>query len=114
MDKTTYTSRMAEIDLGGKVDLETFDELIEFATKRKVRKPGADAVATPTGARAPKARAECAADGCDRTAMAKGLCSMHYTAERRKDPEVMEKAREASRRSVAKRKVAAESEGTAK
>lgn len=73
-----------------------------MATARKPASKATARVAEP----AVKEKPACSDDACDRTAYSKGICARHYTAERRKDPAVMEKAREASRRYAAKKKEA--------
>lgn len=50
------------------------------------------------------AKKKCSVKACGRDASAKGMCTMHYTREYRKDPEKLEKARQASRNYAAKKR----------
>lgn len=115
MDKKTYTLLMEQGAAGTKLAADAFDELAAFAKAKRLRRPDASwRLAAPANAAKPNARRgvnkgkTCSAKGCDRPAYCKGRCSAHYASDRRLDPAEREKAREASRRSYAKRKGAAE------
>lgn len=108
MDKKTYTRLSAEGAAGTRLAADVWDELAAFAKDKRLRNPD------------PKWRLEearprrttnkgnpCSSEGCGRDSYCKGLCSAHYAKARREDPAEREKAREASRRSHAKRKAAA-------
>ena len=106
-------------------------ELLAYATKRKVRRPKPECILTAAKAKSkpePKANPKavnkgktCSADGCEKAAVTKGMCTADYTRLiYRADPAKKEKAREASRRYAAKKhaereaaKAAAEKEATA-
>lgn len=75
------------------------------ATKKKAEAPA-------PAARVGNKGRKCSVGGCDADAKSKGMCLKHYTAERRKDPEIRAKANEASKRTAAKRR--AERAGAAK
>lgn len=68
--------------------------------------------AVPTGrlARADNKGKACSDVGCKKPAAVKGRCVACDARDRRKDPAVREKAREASRRSYAKRAAAQQAE----
>src|SRR5688500_12710348 len=97
---------MASIAEGGKVTKAMYDGLVAFAKEKRVKKPSEDAVSKS---------ATCAKDGCDKPAKAKGYCITDYTREvYRKDPEKLERTREAGRKSAAKRRAAAKAAKAAK
>lgn len=105
MNGTEYKQAMAAIDAGGKVDRATYDAIVEYAARRKARRPRPDAVAAAANKRAINAGRACSAEGCDEAARAKGMCGRHHTAWwRSQDPDRMERAREASRRYAARKR----------
>lgn len=57
--------------------------------------------------KAPAKKKACSVKACQKDSYCKGMCSAHYAAARRKDPVQLEKSREASRKSYAKRKAEA-------
>lgn len=105
--KAQYTETMSRIAAGEKLDPKTFDSLKAFAKAKKVKQP--DPAARLDKAPAKKGRpkaaeVECKDKGCEKIARVHGLCVAHDAAERRKDPVVREKTREAARRYHAKKK----------
>lgn len=117
MDKKAYSQLMEQGASGVRLAPEVFDELAEFARSKRLRRPDeawrmemsakqAEAV-TNAGRGVNKGRT-CSASGCERAAYCKGRCSAHYARDRRLNPAERERAREASRRSYAKRKAVAE------
>ena len=90
-----YREAMAKIDAGSKISASLHAEMTEFARVRKVRRPSPDAISTSD---------TCASEDCERDVRSKGLCSQHYTAERRKNPELMQRARDAANRYAAKKR----------
>ena len=121
MDKKTYTLLMEQAATGGGLAPEEFDELAAFAKAKRLRRPDAawrlEDPTKPKRRKAAESKANarrgvnkgktCSAKGCGKDAYCKGRCAAHYARDRRLDPAEREKAREASRRSYAKRKAAA-------
>ncbi|TYL50055.1 hypothetical protein FXB39_10340 [Nocardioides sp. BGMRC 2183] len=115
MDKKTYDLLMEQGAAGTNLAADAFDELAAFAKAKRLRRPDpAWRLAEPADAAEPNARRgvnkgkTCSAEGCGKDAYCKGRCAAHYASDRRLDPAEREKAREASRRSYAKRKSSAE------
>ena len=83
--------------------------MVAFAKAKKIRRPVRPAVVESEDRAASPSRqrnkgAECTDADCDRSATAKGMCSMHYTRAYRSSDKKMEKAREASRRYAARKR----------
>lgn len=111
MDKKTYDRLMEHGASGTTLAADTFDALAAFAKAKRLRRPDAAwRLAEPAEAARPNARRgvnkgkTCSVKGCSKDAYCKGRCAAHYASDRRLDPAEREKAREASRRSYAKRK----------
>lgn len=107
MDKTTYTRLSAEGAAGTKLAADVWDELAAFAKAKRLRGPDPTWRLDAEPRRSANKGKPCSAEGCERDSYCKGMCSAHYARARREDPAEREKAREASRRSHAKRKAAA-------
>jgi hypothetical protein len=114
MDMKTYKSDMAAIDGGASVTQARFDELVEFAAKRKIRKPKpasievAPKAAKKTAApktpkvKGPKAKCDPKSVGsdetCEKDSRSNGLCAAHYSRlVYRADADKAERVRKASR-----------------
>lgn len=94
-----YKSVMESLASGKAVGERRFAAAVAFAKANKRKRPvRPEGSAEPKGAKTANTGVECCEDGCDLPAMAKQRCSKHYTAWRRTDPDVMAKAREASKR----------------
>lgn len=114
MDKKTYKAWMAKIAEGEKVSKKVFDELVEFAKAKKVKRPQPDSI-KPRKTREKKEPTNCLVtkeqdpavgkEGCQKPSRALGLCVAHYSRLKyRADEERAEKVREASRRYAAKKR----------
>ena len=114
MDKKTYKAWMAKIAEGEKVSKKTFEELVEFAKAKKVKRPQPDSI-KPRKTREKKEPANCLVtkeqdpavgkEGCQKPSRALGMCVAHYSRLKyRADEERAEKVREASRRYAAKKR----------
>lgn len=106
MDKKTYTLLTAEGVGGAKLAADVWDELAAFAKAKRLRKPDLTWRLDAKPRRSANKGKPCLAEGCGRDSYCKGMCAAHYAKARRQDPAEREKAREASRRSHAKRKAA--------
>jgi hypothetical protein len=123
LTKPEYNELMQKIAEGGKVSRKTYDELVEFAKAKKVKKPAADSVldeaaikeaktsAKNTGKAGRKTKEKVACDPslvgsdekCDKDSRSNGLCAAHYSRlVYRAKPENAEKARLASKNYAAK------------
>lgn len=110
MDKKTYDKKMAAIAEGKNVTQKTFDELVEFAKAKKLKRPAATAVKAKAvkEPKAPKVKTVCdpslagSDEKCEKFSRVGGMCSTHWTRlVYRAQPEKAEKAREASKKYAA-------------
>ena len=108
MNRKQYDELLATID---EVDDQTFEAMAAFAKAKKIKRPVRPEPKKRTARPAKKEPRvlqrdlTCSADGCDRPAIAKGMCSKHHTAWwRAQNPARQERAREASRRYAARKR----------
>lgn len=128
-NRAEYNELAEKLSDGFPVSDETFEAMVAFAKSKKIKRPvrpeapAAEAPApeekkparrmSETGdkgspkresSRAKNKGAKCSVKGCDRDAVAKGMCTKDYTRAYRQSDERKEAAREASRRYAAKKR----------
>lgn len=96
MNRNEYNLILAEMERGTDVADDVFEELVAFAKAKKIKRP---VRAEPKPSKTVNKGRTCSADGCDRGAVAKRMCSKHHTAWwRAQDPARKARANEASKR----------------